>query len=120
MDYFKEKYGNVIFILISIDNNWLADNALKITKHGLVVVNPYTNDRNRDLTLLSHCNHSIISYGTFGVTAALFAEGETILYDLELPIDYRGDTIALGLSKLLPTWMRMKNTRETNFQGHSL
>ncbi|KRT80115.1 hypothetical protein AMK59_6377 [Oryctes borbonicus] len=120
MDYFKAKYNNVIFIMVSIDGDWLAKNVAKIQKHGTVILNPYTNDVNRDLTLLSHCNHSIINYGTFGVTAALFAQGDTILYDLELPIDYRGDTLALGLSKILPSWIPMKNTHEDDAVGYSL
>lgn len=109
MDYFKSKYDNIIFILISIDEEWLVKNGPEIVKDGIVILNPYVKDRNRDLTLLAHCNHSIINYGTFGVTAALFAGGETILYDLDLPIDYRGDTLALGLSKICKKWKPMKN-----------
>ncbi|GJQ82232.1 hypothetical protein Trydic_g19433 [Trypoxylus dichotomus] len=109
MDYFQGRYHNLIFIMVSIDEEWLEKNYMLIQRHGRVVLNPFKNDRNRDLTLLSSCNHSIISYGTFGVTAALFAQGETILYDLQLPVDYRGDTLALGLSGVLPEWIPLKN-----------
>lgn len=113
MDYFKAKYDNVVFIFITIDHDWLFRNGRQIQDNGIVIVNPfYNNDRNKDLTLLSHCNHSIINYGTFGVTTALFAQGETILYDLDLRIDYRGDTVALGISKILPNWILRKNSHE--------
>ena len=36
-------------------------------------------DIGEDLALLAACNHSIISYGTFGMWAAIFAGGEVCL-----------------------------------------
>lgn len=112
MNHFKTKYNNTIFILISIDQTWLSGNKDEILKNGNVVLNPFVDDRNRDFTLLSHCNHTIINYGTFGVTAALFTEGETVFYDLELPVDHRGETIAIGISQICHNWIGMKNTNE--------
>jgi galactoside 2-L-fucosyltransferase 1/2 len=36
----------------------------------------------QDLALLAACNHSIITYGTFGLTGALLAQGGyTIIFD---------------------------------------
>ncbi|XP_049795013.1 galactoside 2-alpha-L-fucosyltransferase Sec1-like [Schistocerca nitens] len=34
-----------------------------------------------DLCLLSSCQHLIMAYGTFGMTAAILSGGRTILYD---------------------------------------
>lgn len=107
MKKFKKKYKNIIFILISIDKAWLRQNEAFIKKEGYVIVNPYYDDRIRDLVLLSTCNHSIINYGTFGVTAALLNGGETYVYDLKLPLDYRGSTLAIGLAGLLKNWKKL-------------
>lgn len=104
MNYFKRKYKYVIFILITVDQFWLKKNESFIKSAGNVVVNPNGDDRINDLVLLSHCNHSIISYGTFGVTTGFFAGGTTFVYDLNLPLDHRGATIALGFASLLDNW----------------
>ena len=39
-----------------------------------------------DLALLAACNHSIISYGTFGMWAAILAGGEVLLMLLTITI----------------------------------
>ena len=39
-----------------------------------------------DLALLAACNHSIISYGTFGMWAAILAGGEVLLLLMLLTI----------------------------------
>ncbi|GJQ74636.1 hypothetical protein Trydic_g21489 [Trypoxylus dichotomus] len=105
MDYFMKKYQNIIFILLSIDIQWLNTNAQFIESKGKnVIVNPYINDRDHDLVLLSNCNHSIINYGSYGVTGALFNGGETIVYDLKLPLDHRGSTLAMGIAEILENW----------------
>ena len=36
-------------------------------------------DVGEDLALLAACNHSIISYGTFGMWAAILAGGEVLV-----------------------------------------
>lgn len=105
MRYFKEKYKHVIFILITVDMAWLKKNRHFIESEGNVVANPYSqSNRIHDLVLLSNCNHSIINYGTFGVTTAFFAGGTTYVYDLNLSLDYRGATVALGFADKLEKW----------------
>lgn len=104
MTYFKSKYKNVIFILLSIDYDWLHQYAPYLTEQFNMTVNPNGDSRESDFVLLSHCNHSIINYGTFGVTTALFAEGTTFVYDLKLPLDHRGATVAMGIADILPDW----------------
>lgn len=111
MKYFQDKYEHVIFILITIDYDWFQQNGPKIQNAGNVVVNPYHNEnydvtyeKIHDLVLLSNCNHSIINYGTFGVTAALFARGNTFVYNLQLPLDHRGSTLGVAVGNILHDW----------------
>ncbi|KAF2889654.1 hypothetical protein ILUMI_16519 [Ignelater luminosus] len=108
MDYFKNKFQNVIFILITIDFKWLQENHPFLQNQSNLIINPNNNDAIRDLILLSYCNHSIISYGTYGTSAALFSGGITFVYDLGLALDHRGPTIAAGISNILPQWYLIK------------
>ncbi|KAF5270428.1 hypothetical protein FQR65_LT05616 [Abscondita terminalis] len=104
MTYFEKNYKNIIFILITIDDEWLNENLPNIRNNANLIVNPNDGDPVRDLVILSHCNHSIINYGTFGTAAALLNKGTTFVYDLNMPLDYRGTTIAMGIAQLLPNW----------------
>lgn len=105
MTYFKMKYhNNVIFILFSIDYNWLETYSPLLHAQFNLTVNPNGDNRVSDLVLMAHCNHSIINYGTFGATAAYFAQGTTFVYDLDLPLDHRGATVAIGIAQILPNW----------------
>ena len=45
-----------------------------------------------------------MNYGTFGATSAFFAGGTTFVFDLKLPLDHRGQTVAMGISRILPNW----------------
>lgn len=47
-----------------------------------------------DLITLSMCNHSIISYGTFGMWIAMKAGGRTIVYDIMNPKNPNAKPIA--------------------------
>lgn len=104
MSYFQIKYKNVIFILLSVDYEWIDDYVPLLRDQFKVVVNPNGDSREGDFILLAHCNHSIINYGTFGATAAYFAQGTTFVYDLKLPLDHRGSTVAMGMARILPNW----------------
>lgn len=104
MTYFKMKYRSVIFLFFSIDYEWTETYTPLLRGQFNMTVNPNTDNRVSDLVLMAHCNHSIINYGTFGATAAYFAEGTTFAYDLDLPLDHRGATVAMGIAKILPNW----------------
>ncbi|KAK5640295.1 hypothetical protein RI129_011106 [Pyrocoelia pectoralis] len=104
MSYFMKHYINVIFVLISVDKEWLKTNVPYLNKTAHLVVNPTNSKPVEDLALLSYCNHSIISYGTFGSAAALYSEGTTFVYNLGLPLDQRGATVAMGIAQILPSW----------------
>lgn len=112
MNYFRARYQHPVFILVSVDTAWLADNIVYLSYKD-VYVKPLGDElegQYEDLVFLSMCNHSIINYGTFGATSALFAAGETLAYDLGLEEDQRGFTLVTSLTRLLPNWHLCNNT----------
>ncbi|XP_018321724.1 galactoside 2-alpha-L-fucosyltransferase 2-like isoform X2 [Agrilus planipennis] len=108
MSFFQEKYEKVIFILVTIDTNWIDQNKAGFKKDANLAINPFESEKLKDLALLSHCNHSIISYGSFSSTAALFAGGTTFVYDLQIPLNVKGPILAMGLASRLPNWHVLK------------
>ena len=103
MQHFREKLYNVIFVVCSDDREW-SENALKSDEHH-VVFSPYSDQPILDLCLLSQCNHSIISVGTFGWWGAWLAGGETIYYkNFPKPNSALDRTFKKG-DYYLPTWI---------------
>ncbi|XP_075046950.1 galactoside alpha-(1,2)-fucosyltransferase 1-like [Mixophyes fleayi] len=86
MDYFRYKYDNPLFVVTSDDMDWCKENI----NNSLGDVH-FAGDGNdispdRDFALLAHCNHTIMTLGTFGFWAAYLAGGETIyLANFTLP-----------------------------------
>ena len=77
MNYFREKYSNVIFIVTSDDKEWCQKYLAKPAQD--IIVTAKENSGELDLAILKYCNHSIISVGTFGFwTAYLRLEGDVI------------------------------------------
>ena len=77
MDYMENMFNNVVFIVASDDQDWC-------TKH-LNRSNVYFSkfeSANQDFTLMSHCDHMIMSVGTFGWWAGWLTayRGGTVLY----------------------------------------
>ncbi|CAH1784091.1 unnamed protein product [Owenia fusiformis] len=75
MQYFRNKHRYVRFIVCTDDIKWAKNNiqAPNVTfsiGHGSGV----------DLAILSHCNHTIMSTGTFSWWAAWLANGEVIYW----------------------------------------
>ena len=73
--YFTDKYKNVLFIVCSDDIQWCKDNIV-----GGNIVYSQTESDVIDLAILSHCNHTIMSTGSFGWWGAWLANGTTIYY----------------------------------------
>ena len=75
MNYFREKYSNVTFIVASDDKMWCQ----KYLAKNDVIVTSIENSAELDFAILKNCNHSIISVGTFGFwTGYLHLNGEVI------------------------------------------
>ena len=90
MEYFSNKYKQVIFVVCSDDKKWTRANVG--SKKNLVIYSPYGSAA-MDLCLLSKSNHTIMTVGTFGWWAAWLAGGETIYYK-DFPA--KGSQISFG------------------------
>lgn len=78
MEYFREEYDNPIFVYVSDDMKWGRRN-LKTEKDIFFVGCGDPDDVDcigKDFAVLSNCNHTITTHGTFGHWAAYLAGGE--------------------------------------------
>ncbi|XP_046371375.2 galactoside alpha-(1,2)-fucosyltransferase 2-like isoform X2 [Haliotis rufescens] len=75
IQYFRTKYNHTLFIVCSDNFQWSKANVT-----GNDVIYMERNPFQVDLAVLAHCNHSIMSVGTFGWWASFLAGGETIYY----------------------------------------
>eukprot|EP00090_Calanus_glacialis_P002682 TRINITY_DN12009_c0_g1_i1.p1 TRINITY_DN12009_c0_g1~~TRINITY_DN12009_c0_g1_i1.p1 ORF type:complete len:262 (+),score=54.03 TRINITY_DN12009_c0_g1_i1:50-787(+) len=85
MDFYREKYKNVIFLYVSDDMEWGRFRLLPRVQTGDLFLAGALTDSSisgdvdlaagYDLSLLSLCNHTILSYGTFSYWAGVLAGG---------------------------------------------
>ena len=88
MLYYVKRYSNVHFIVCSDDPAWTRSQPVFSTGRHLdynyehhVTFCPSFSTESHDLALLSACNHSVMTVGTFGWWAAWLAEGEVVYFD---------------------------------------
>uniref|UniRef100_A0A8C3HNQ6 L-Fucosyltransferase n=1 Tax=Chrysemys picta bellii TaxID=8478 RepID=A0A8C3HNQ6_CHRPI len=105
MGYFRDKYQEPVFVVTSNGMEWCRENI--DTSQGDVYFSGEGKESSpgRDFALLAHCNHTIMTIGTFGIWAGYLAGGETIyLANYTLP-----DSPFLRLFKpaaaFLPQWI---------------
>lgn len=77
MDYFKAKYKSCFFLIGSDDSEWAQEN-LAANRSDAVVIGGSSAD---DMAVLTLCNHTIMSIGTYGWWAAYLAGGTTVYYN---------------------------------------
>ena len=86
--YIKVKFKNsALFIIVSDDLTWAKEhiNRDDVAFAGNFETAPYpysfleSKDIGEDLCLLVACNHTIMSFGTFGLWGALLAGGQVVL-----------------------------------------
>ncbi|XP_067661662.1 galactoside alpha-(1,2)-fucosyltransferase 2-like [Haliotis asinina] len=75
MTYYRNKYHTTLFLVCSDDIGWCKENI-----NGNDVMFIENNPFEVDLTVLTQCNHSIMSVGTFGWWSSFLAGGETVYY----------------------------------------
>ncbi|XP_064476059.1 galactoside alpha-(1,2)-fucosyltransferase 2-like [Ornithodoros turicata] len=82
MAYFRLRYSGPLFVVVSDDMDWCRENI--DTSHGDVYFagEGLYSSPGRDLALLAHCNHTIMTYGTFGYWAGYLAGGEVVYVDI--------------------------------------
>ena len=107
-DHFRNNYENVVFVIATDDPKW--SKAMFATTKDAQMTSSYIQPTPAlDLAILSQCNHSVITYGTFSFWAAFlrtFDGGETLL-----PSGY-ATKIAISLetfSKIGPNWSEVQD-----------
>ncbi|GBM77575.1 Galactoside 2-alpha-L-fucosyltransferase 1 [Araneus ventricosus] len=78
VEYFRNKYKNVIFVAVSDDRVWCV---LNLAGPLGVYVSEESPSPAHDIAILAHCNHTIMTYGTFGFWGAYLAGGEVVYFD---------------------------------------
>ncbi|KAM8927006.1 galactoside alpha-(1,2)-fucosyltransferase 2-like [Pelodytes ibericus] len=105
MDYFRNKYQNPLFLVTSNGMDWCKENINNSLGDVHFAGDGKEGSPGRDFALLAHCNHTIMTIGTFGYWAGYLVRGETIfLSNYTLP-----DSPFLKLFKyeaaFLPEWI---------------
>ena len=82
MHYFALNFSSIVFVVCSNDIQWCRkhvtlDSQLAINN---TVLYSDSSDRVLDMAILSKCNHSIITMGTYGWWSAFLAGGTTLYY----------------------------------------
>jgi len=81
MDYYIKEFGQyVVFVFCSDGILWVKQNFQNVSTTYDMVFMDGRNSWGVDMAILSRCNHSIISTGTFGWWAAYLAGGRTVHY----------------------------------------
>lgn len=82
---FKKQFSNprvAVFIAVSDEEDWIEEHLgdqENVFIGGKVLQSGTKDSSARDFALLCQCNHSLLSYGSFGQWTALRAGGHTIL-----------------------------------------
>ena len=82
MKYFAERYYHVQFVVCSDDIEWCHSSLPTAADIGSNVNIVFSENRSPkvDLAILAHCNHTVMSVGSFGWWAAWLANGTTVYY----------------------------------------
>ncbi|XP_032662333.1 galactoside alpha-(1,2)-fucosyltransferase 2-like [Chelonoidis abingdonii] len=105
MGYFRAKYQEPIFVVTSNGMEWCRENIDASRGDVYFSGDGKESSPGRDFALLAHCNHTIMTIGTFGIWAGYLAGGETVyLANYTLP-----DSPFLKIFKpeaaFLPEWI---------------
>lgn len=98
MQYFENKYKNVLFMVLSDDPEWCQTYLAR--RANIIVASKKQQSQavEKDLAVMIECNHSIIDYGTYGTWGAILAGGETIVHNIS------SIWTSTKLAEMLPTW----------------
>ncbi|XP_041376353.1 galactoside alpha-(1,2)-fucosyltransferase 2-like isoform X2 [Gigantopelta aegis] len=80
MDYFEGRYPNLKFLVVSDDIGWCKQVLDKRDNHQNVLYGPADNAPEVDMALLTRCNHTVMTVGSFGWWSAWLAGGDVIYY----------------------------------------
>ncbi|KAK7096205.1 galactoside alpha-(1,2)-fucosyltransferase 2-like [Littorina saxatilis] len=98
--YFREKYSDVIFIIVTDGPGWCNEN---LASDDVVVADKAGPETH--LALLTLCDHVISSVGTFGWWGGYLSGGDVVYYKHQIiPMTFRARNIAHA-DYFLPNWV---------------
>uniref|UniRef100_A0A2P2HY54 L-Fucosyltransferase n=1 Tax=Hirondellea gigas TaxID=1518452 RepID=A0A2P2HY54_9CRUS len=79
MQYYKDRYQNTIFVFASDDLEYIED-FVKLSREKNIFISHGT--QGEDMSLLTRCNHSIVTLGSFGFWTGFLSPGTTVYPDV--------------------------------------
>ena len=80
LTYYRERFPDALFIVCSDDLNYVAKQMKAKQNDDIVIAgNRDIGDPGRDMALLSACNHSVVTVGTYGFWGAYLAGGTVLV-----------------------------------------
>lgn len=106
MIYFRQKYPSPVFLMASDDKSYCYEFFGNLSD---VIITPNEFSPSEDLTVLSLCQHTVVTAGTFGWWAGFLAGGQ-VLHDNKYPHgDIRNDTQCTKQNYYLPSFLIFHN-----------
>ncbi|XP_006868230.1 PREDICTED: galactoside 2-alpha-L-fucosyltransferase 2 [Chrysochloris asiatica] len=78
LDWFRARYNSPVFVVTSNGMQWCRENINASLGDVVFAGNGLEGSPAKDFALLTQCNHTIMTIGTFGIWAAYLAGGQTI------------------------------------------
>ncbi|XP_074657872.1 galactoside alpha-(1,2)-fucosyltransferase 1-like isoform X1 [Tubulanus polymorphus] len=105
----KRKYNNIVFVVCSNDIVWCKNNV------GLADRTIYSegHDQITDMAILSKCNHTILTTGSFGFFSAFLANGTTIYYGSARKKYSWADVMFKYEDFFMPNWIKLSDKEVT-------
>jgi len=112
---YKELVYNAVFVVVSDDIAWAKENIIgdqiyystgDLSDEGV----------GKDLAILASCNHTIITYGTFGMWGAILSNGTVVAADNAAKDDER----KLFMTDTKEKWMFVDQKKETKMYKEEL
>ena len=76
--HYQRRYPNTVFLVVSDDMPWCRQHLAALD--GVVLFpGDADNPAMLDMALLAHCNHTVITYGTFALSAAIMTGGDVVV-----------------------------------------
>ncbi|XP_006041018.3 galactoside 2-alpha-L-fucosyltransferase SEC1 [Bubalus bubalis] len=105
LDWFRARHRSPLFVITSDDMAWCWRNINSSHRDVVFAGSGRQGSPARDFALLTQCNHSVITVGTFGIWAAYLAGGSTVyLANFTLP-GSRFRMIFKPQAAFLPEWV---------------
>ncbi|EPQ15955.1 Galactoside 2-alpha-L-fucosyltransferase 2 [Myotis brandtii] len=105
LDWFRARHPAPVFVVTSDDMSWCRRNIDSSLGDVVFAGNGRQGSPAKDFALLTQCNHTVFTVGTFGVWAAYLAGGDAVyLANFTLPHS-RFRTIFKPQAAFLPQWV---------------